>query len=64
MPPPITTNPKNKTILINVSIVAALIYMHYTGSPALIVVGAGIFLLVMANLLMMFVARKHSKSPE
>ena len=52
---------KTKAILINCSIVAALIYRYWTGSPLFILITVGIFFLVFANLLMMFAAKQQSK---
>ncbi|MBN9615201.1 MAG: hypothetical protein BGO25_09925 [Acidobacteriales bacterium 59-55] len=55
--------PKAKAILINSSIVAALIYQYWKGTPFSIIVITGILLLVVANLSMMFAAKKRSAPP-
>jgi hypothetical protein len=54
--------PKAKSILINCSIVAALIYQYWKGTPFFIIAITGILLLVVANLMMMFAARKRSNT--
>jgi hypothetical protein len=50
---------RNKAILINCSVVAALIYQYWRGTPLFILAISGIFILVFANLLMMFAAKKR-----
>jgi len=52
--------PKAKAILINCSIVAALIYQYWKGTPFFIIAITGVLLLVVANLMMMFAAKKRS----
>jgi hypothetical protein len=52
--------PKNKAILINCSVIAALIYQYWKGTPLFILLITGIFFLVFANLLMVFAAKKRS----
>jgi len=52
--------PKRKSILINCSIIAALVYRYWTGTPIFILVITGIFLLVLANVLMMFAAKNRA----
>lgn len=52
--------PRNKAILTNSSILAALLFEFWTGKPLLAVVIAGILLFVVANLVMLFAARKQS----
>ena len=54
--------PKAKAILINCSIIAALIYQYWKGTPFFIIAITGVLLLVFANLMMMFAAKKHSKA--
>jgi hypothetical protein len=50
---------RNKTILVNCSAIAALIYQHWKGIPLFIFAISGIFILVFANLLMMFAAKRR-----
>ena len=51
--------PGTKAIIINSSMIAALIYKYWTGTPFFIIAIAAIFLFVFANLLMMFAAKKR-----
>jgi hypothetical protein len=48
---------RQKAILINASIVVALIYQFWRGTPLFIMVISGILVLVAANLMMMFAAK-------
>ncbi len=52
--------PRLKGILINSSILAALLFEYWTGKPLVAVIIAGILLFVVANLAMMFAARKRN----
>jgi hypothetical protein len=51
---------RSKAILINSSILVALLFEYWAGKPVVAVVLAGMLLLVVANLVMLFVARKQS----
>jgi hypothetical protein len=55
-------NPRVKAILVNCSVVAALLYQYWKGTQLFIVLIVGIFALVLVNLLMMFVAKKSTIS--
>lgn len=52
--------PKAKANLINCSIVAALVYQYWKGTPFIIIAVTGVLLVVVANLMMMFAAKKRS----
>ena len=53
-------NPRFKAILINSSILAALLFEYWTGKPLVAVIIAGVLLFVVANLALMFAARKRN----
>lgn len=55
-------NPRTRTILVNCSVVVALLYQYWKGTPLFILVITGIFLLVLVNLLAMFTAKKRTTS--
>ncbi len=55
-------NPRTRTILVNCSVVVALLYQYWKGTPLFILVITGIFLLVLVNLLAMFAAKKRTTS--
>lgn len=50
---------RNKAILVNCSVIAALIYQYWRSTPLFILAISGIFILVFANLLMTFAAKKR-----
>ena len=56
--------PRTKVIVINCSMITALIYKYWTGTPFFIIAIAAIFLLVLANLLMMFAAKKRTSTTD
>jgi hypothetical protein len=49
---------RTKTILMNVAVLTALAYQYWKGTPLLIIVLTGIFMLILVNLLMIFAAKK------
>ena len=51
---------RTKALLINCSVIVGLIYKYWTGTPLFIIAITGIFLLVLANLLMMFATKKRT----
>ncbi len=56
-------NARFKAVFVNGSVIAGLLLQYWRGSPLLIIVCTGIFLLVFANLLMLFAARRsHRKT--
>jgi hypothetical protein len=55
---------KTKAILINCSVIVALVYKYWTGTPFFIIAITGIFLLVLANLLMIFAAKKRTDATD
>jgi hypothetical protein len=48
---------QTRAVLINVSVIAGLLIMFYTGSRALPVLISGVFLLIIANVAMVIKAR-------
>jgi hypothetical protein len=51
---------RNKAIIVNASIVVALMWCYFTGYPPKIILGCGAFLLVLANVLMYLKHRRSS----
>ncbi|HTD97225.1 MAG TPA: hypothetical protein VK627_09850 [Edaphobacter sp.] len=51
---------KIKATLINCGIAAALIYRYWTGTPLLLIAIIGIFLFVIANVLMVVAAKQQT----
>ena len=51
---------QNRAIIVNVAIVAALMWCYFTGYPPMIIFGCGIFLLAFANVLMYLKRRRSS----
>ncbi|WP_263383827.1 hypothetical protein [Granulicella arctica] len=49
-----------KAVLMNLAILTGLIIQYLRGKPLLIVALSGVFILVIANLIMMAVAKKQS----
>lgn len=49
---------RKRAILINGSLVAAFIYQYWKGTPLFVLAVSGIFVLVFANLLLMFFVKK------
>jgi hypothetical protein len=62
MPPTKTMSLRTKAVLINSSIMLGLLFEYWTGKPLVAVVIAGILLFVVANLVMMFAARKRDEA--
>jgi hypothetical protein len=48
-----------KAVLINCGIAAALMYRYWTGTPALLIIIAGVVLFPFANVLMVIAARQQ-----
>lgn len=49
-----------KAVIVNVSIMAGLVLCYFKGYPPKIIFGCGIFLLLLANVLMYFRRRQNS----
>ncbi len=62
MQPANTSQSHNKTVLVNVAIVAGLLFQYFRGTPLIPVIIAGIFLLVVANLLILITTRNRTSS--
>jgi hypothetical protein len=60
MPPANTMSLRAKAILMNASIVTGLVLEYFKHQPLLSIAVAGVLLLVVANLALMFVARKQA----
>jgi len=58
MQPTNTLNYRSKAVVMNAAIVAGLFVQYWRGYPLFILLVSGIFILVLANLLMMFAAKK------
>jgi hypothetical protein len=51
---------RSKAILMNAAIMTGLILQHRRGAPLFVVAASGIFIFVIANLLMIFAAKKRT----
>jgi len=51
---------RNKAIIVNLSIVAGLVWCYFRGYPPKIILGCGAFLLLFANVLMYLKRRRSS----
>jgi hypothetical protein len=52
--------PRFKAVVINASILAGLLFEYWTGKPLVAILIAGILLFVVANITMMFAARRRN----
>ena len=52
---------RNQVLLVNICIFAGLIFQYFRGMPILIVVGCGVFLLLMVNIIFLVRAKRVNK---